>query len=309
MLQNQFTGLDFVHIEGYNVRYGAKKKNFLLSILRQLPRLAGVIQREKAWLAEQMKIHHFDLVISDNRYGFYHPGTPSVFITHQLSVISGLGILADSLLRKIHYRFIRRFTACWVPDTDRTPNLSGILGHPESLPEHTIYLGPLSRLEHLESNSTLDLLVILSGPEPQRTILESIIVKQLRAFTGSYLLVRGLPAEQSSDIPSSINYLGAAELNQAICNAGIVISRSGYTSIMDLVKLQKKAILIPTPGQTEQEYLASYLEDQGIFLKAEQQSFDLKDALRKASGFPYQILTLDFLQYRTVLSRFIQSLP
>jgi hypothetical protein len=78
---------------------------------------------------------------------------------------------------------------------------------------------------------------------------------------------------------------------------------------MDLVKLQKKAILIPTPGQTEQEYLASYMEDQGIFLKAEQHSFNLKDALRKASVFPFHFPALDFLHYRTVLSRFIQSLP
>ena len=122
-------------------------------------------------------------------------------------------------------------------------------------------------------------------------------------------MVRGLTREQPSTPPNCINYMGKTDLNQAICNASMVISRSGYTSIMDLVKLQKKAILIPTPGQTEQEYLAGYMHEQGVFMKAEQQNFNLHEALLKAAHFPFKTLQLDFHQYRAVLTRFMQSLP
>jgi UDP-N-acetylglucosamine transferase subunit ALG13 len=309
MLENEFTRLEFIQIEGYNVRYGDEKGNFTTAILLQLPRLYGVIRKERAWLEEQMNLHHFDLVISDNRYGLYHPGCFSVFITHQLSVISGLGAAADRILRKIHYSFIKRFSACWVPDTADTPNLSGILGHPGDLPESVVYLGPLSRLEPLPPDKSLDLLIILSGPEPQRSILESKLILQIEQFQGSCLLVRGLPSAPPTDLPFAINYLGTAALNQAICNARMVVSRSGYTSIMDMVKLQKKAILIPTPGQTEQEYLARHMDQQGIFMRAEQQSFKIEEALQKATTFPFNRVHPDFNQYRIVLSRFIQSLP
>jgi UDP-N-acetylglucosamine transferase subunit ALG13 len=309
MLENEFTGLEFIGIEGYNVRYGDKKGSFTATILLQLPRLYGTIRRERTWLEEQMNIHHFDLVISDNRYGLYHPGCISVFITHQLNVISGLGVAADRMLRKIHYSFIKRFSACWVPDTAGSPNLSGILGHPGDLPESIDYLGPLSRLEPMPPDNKLDLLIILSGPEPQRSILESKLIAQLGQFKGSFLLVRGMPSALPTEIPFAVNYLGSAALNQAISNAGMVISRSGYTSIMDLVKLQKKAILIPTPGQTEQEYLARHLDQQGIFMRAEQQSLNIEEILRKAASFPFNKVHPDFNQYRSVLSRFIQSLP
>jgi UDP-N-acetylglucosamine transferase subunit ALG13 len=309
MLEKELTGLEFIQIEGYNVRYGDKKGNFITSILAQLPRLYTIIRRERAWLEEQMNIHHFDLVISDNRYGLYHPKSFSVFVTHQLNVISGLGFGADRILRKIHYSFIRRFNACWVPDAEIIPHLSGIMGHPKELPESTTYLGPLSRMENLKTEGGLDLLIILSGPEPQRTILETILLSQLTQYQGSWLLVRGLPSETSAELPHVVNYLGTAALNQAMCNAEMIISRSGYTSIMDLVKLQKKAILIPTPGQTEQEYLAAHLEEQGIFLQARQQNFLLDESLKKAAPFPFNKVDVDFNQYRIVLSRFIKSLP
>jgi UDP-N-acetylglucosamine transferase subunit ALG13 len=309
MLEKEFTGLEYIQIEGYNVRYGDKRGNLMSSILKQLPRLYTVIRRERAWLAEQMNLHHFDLVISDNRYGLYHPECYSVFITHQLNVISGLGIGADRILRKIHYSFLRRFNASWVPDAESSPNLSGTLGHPIELPENTTYLGPLSRMENLQAEAGPDLLIVLSGPEPQRSVLESTLLAQLTQYQGSWLLVRGLPAATTTELPHTVNYLGTAALNQALCNAGMIISRSGYTSIMDLVKLQKKAILIPTPGQTEQEYLASHMEEQGVFLQARQKDFRLDESLKKAASFPFHKVLVDFSQYRSVLTRFIQSLP
>lgn len=309
MLENDFSTLEYIQIEGYNVRYGDTGQDFIFTILRQLPRLYSAVRREGAWLDQQMAIHQFDLVISDNRYGLYHRHCASVFITHQLSVISGWGTIADRFLRMIHYSFIRRFNACWIPDMEGPSNLSGKLSHPPAIPGGATYIGPLSRMETLSPTDHLDLLVILSGPEPQRTILESILINQLENYSGNYLLVRGLPSAPPLSNPFIVNYLSATALNQAICNAVLVIARSGYSSIMDLVKLKKKAILIPTPGQTEQEYLAGYIEDQGLFMKAAQKDFRLDKAILKATTFPFKGSQTDFDLYRSVLSRFMQSLP
>ncbi len=309
LLESEFNSLEYIQIEGYNVRYGEKKSKFIFITACTVTTTIPGDTPGTDLVEEQMKIHRFDAVISDNRYGLYHPGTRSVFITHQLAIISGWGSLADRILRQLHYRFIQKFDICWVPDVKGSASLSGSLGHPEVLPHSTVYLGPLSRMENIPPTEALDLLIILSGPEPQRTILEAIILPQLQHFNGSWLLVRGLPSEQTVPLPNTVHYLGVAGMNQAMANAKMVITRSGYTSIMDLVKLHKKAILIPTPGQTEQEYLARHMKTEGIFMMADQQSFNLEVELNKASRFPFKTPDLDFLQYQSVLTLFVQSLP
>ena len=309
LIENEVDSVEFVQIEGYNVRYSSSSRLLGLAIISQIPRIWRLIGRENAWLDQLMKIHRFDLIISDNRYGLFHKDCHSVFISHQITILSGLGSLVDGLLRRIHLRLIRRFDECWVPDNDRYPNLSGLLGHPPNTSDHLKYIGPLSRFIHINTPKELDLLIILSGPEPQRTKLETILTDQLKTFKQSYLLVRGIISDQPSALPNSVNYLPGKALNQAICSASMVISRSGYTSIMDLVKCKQKAILIPTPGQTEQEYLARYLHEQGIFLKAKQDDFSLTESLNRVSGFDFKIPDLDFEQYGPVLTRLMQSLP
>jgi hypothetical protein len=308
ILEKEFDSLNFLEIEGYNVRYSSNTKGFLLSVLSQLPRLSRVIRKEHAWLSHMMKIHHFNAVISDNRYGLYHPEIKSVFITHQLSIITGLGSRADNILRRIHFSYIKNFSACWVPDSFSSPDLSGKLGHPALLPAGTSFLGPISRLTSMISTEKLDLLIILSGPEPQRSVLEKMLLEQLQYFSGSFLLVRGLPEEEPSKTQYVVNYLDAKKLNLKLSAASLVICRSGYSSVMDLVKLKKKAILIPTPGQTEQEYLAKYLQNNHMFIRADQQRFNLAKSILKAKSFPFNIPDLDFNGYKTVLSVFIQSL-
>jgi hypothetical protein len=340
MLEKEFDGLQFLDLEGYNVRYPGSGRRFSLLMLRQLPHFLRIIRKEKAWLAHMMKIHHFSAIISDNRYGLYHNKAKSVFITHQLSVISGAGIWVDTILRKIHYAFINRFNTVWIPDAASKPFLSGKLGHPVPLPPQSCYLGPISRMIPMDTQEALDLMIILSGPEHQRTLLENIILAELRHFSGSYLLVRGLPegntqlpleghyhpqpaGSSMTDSPNTgssitgppfkkaaiVNYLDAEALNRKICSASLVICRSGYTSIMDLVKLKKKAILIPTPGQTEQEYLATYFEKQQIFLSARQDGFNLMKMMDHVKTFPFSFPSPDFSEYERVLSAFMQSLP
>ncbi|MES2850549.1 MAG: glycosyltransferase [Bacteroidota bacterium] len=158
-------------------------------------------------------------------------------------------------------------------------------------------------------------MVILSGPEPQRTIFENLLLAQLNNFDGKVVFVRGLPGDNIPVLPTSVskniivkNHLAAKELNDLIEQCTMIISRSGYTTVMDLAKLGKKAILVPTPGQTEQEYLADYLSGQKMFFALPQDKFDLKTALQQAAGFPFDIPQFDMNQYKTVIKQFAESL-
>ena len=175
------------------------------------------------------------------------------------------------------------------------------------------YLGPLSRFQKKETENKYDLCIILSGPEPQRTIFEKIILKDLHKVQGKIFLVRGLPGQTLLDERnnSSIemkNHLPADELSKLIQQSKIIISRCGYSTVMDLVKLQQKAILVPTPGQTEQEYLGAYLQDQKLFFCVAQKNFSLTEVLSEATDFEFNPSSVGTADYETVVQNFVASL-
>jgi UDP-N-acetylglucosamine transferase subunit ALG13 len=239
----------------------------------------------------------FDAVISDNRFGLHHPDIPSVFITHQLRIMGSMGDKVDLLLQKQNCRFINRFTVCWVPDEPGANCLAGALSHPipQFLPNTPVYYtGILSRLNKLnEPIKEKHLFISLSGPEPQRTIFENIIIEDISHYAGTATVVRGLP-EQSTIIPSTndirfYNHLPAEEYNKELAIASLVISRSGYSTVMDLVTAGKKSVLVATPGQPEQEYLSAYLSQQQIACSISQQDFSLNKALSLTQTFNYNI--------------------
>jgi uncharacterized protein (TIGR00661 family) len=257
--------------------------------------------------------YKIDAVISDNRLGLSHEKIPCVYITHQLLIKTG-NRFTERVAQKIHYHFINKYKACWVPDAAGEINLAGELSHPANLPKVTLkYLGPLSRFEKKDVEIKYDLCIILSGPERQRTVFEKIILKEVKDFSGNVILLRGLPGkflgnELNSPALEIKTHLTATELNTVLLQSKIVISRCGYTTVMDLVKLQKKAILVPTPGQTEQEYLAHYLHQQKIFYCAGQKNFSLQDVLKKAADFQYTELTIPQKDYEAVIEDFVQAL-
>jgi len=213
---------------------------------------------------------------------------PSVYITHQLNVLSGLTTFISS---KIHQRTIQKFDECWVPDFEGTSNFSGKLGHLKKKSSKIKHIGILSRFQPKKLNKKYDLLVLLSGPEPQRTLLETILLRELKHYKNSILFVRGVITEKNNTKApanfTTVNYLLANELEEAINQSAIIISRSGYTTLMDLAVLGKKAFFIPTPGQSEQEYLAKILSDKLIAPYTTQQNFTVNslDVLNKFSGF------------------------
>ena len=289
ILKKEFPQLPFILLRGYNVQYSKNKIFFFTKLLSQVPAIKRIILYEHKWLQKVVKDYEIDGVISDNRFGLYQGTTPAVFITHQLHIETGnkwLNILAQ----KINYSYINRFSQCWVPDVEAGSNLAGKLSHPSKRPSVPVkYLGIVSRFKKQEQKIVNDLLVVLSGPEPQRSIFESIILEQLKTYQGKVVLVRGLPSQLSNEFIAKklevYNYLNAAELNIMMQQSAIVLSRSGYTTIMDLTILQQKAILVPTPGQAEQEYFASHLKQQGIFYTCIQEHFDLNKALIEAEKF------------------------
>ncbi|HZE86252.1 MAG TPA: glycosyl transferase family 28, partial [Puia sp.] len=181
LLQGEFPFLSFVELMGYNVKYGKNRALTLLKIITLIPEILIQIKHENNWLRQFMAIEKVDAVIADNRYGLYGKGIYSVFMTHQLCIKSSAGRMADRLLQRIHYRAINRFSLCWVPDEDGKNGLAGDLSHPGKMPHIPVrYIGALSRFEACDPEEkggrseprNPPLLILLSGPEPQRTILE-----------------------------------------------------------------------------------------------------------------------------------------
>lgn len=294
MLKEAFPELPLLPLPGYQVEYAKTKRALLFKLVLQIPRILNSIWQENRWLKKKVATLSIDAVISDNRYGLYHKKIPSVFITHQLCIKVPLSKRAERWVQQINYRFIKRFSACWVPDLAARPGLAGDLSHPDRQPAIPVtYIGPLSRFEKLDLPEVKgNILVLLSGPEPQRSLLEEKLIAELVHYNGTATLVRGLPGN-TSVMPSTnmiriYNHLPQQVLNEELHKAGMVICRSGYSTLMDLAALNKKSILVATPGQTEQEYLAQLHLQQKTASTANQSSFSLIAALDEASRFPFQ---------------------
>jgi hypothetical protein len=299
VLVREIPGLVIADIPGYGIKYDKNRALTILRLIFSIPKILIRVKRENAWIRRWARLEQPDLIISDNRYGLHVAGVPSVFMTHQLLIRTPWGAIADRWLQKINYSFIRRFSLCWVPDVEGEDSLAGELSHPLHMPHVPVrYIGWLSRFDPSPSDAAprldpdaisgadIDLLVLLSGPEPQRTVLEKKIIDQVPDYSGQVVLVRGLPDNgHHLNVPSQVrvyDHLPAAQLEVLIRGAGQIICRSGYSTVMDLVRLGRRAIMIPTPGQTEQEYLGHYLASRGWAICVDQKGFSLTDALAAA---------------------------
>ena len=297
LMRTEVPDAQIIPLPGYNFRYSKLGALNKLATIFQVPKILIAIKREHRWLRDVFKKESFDLIISDNRYGFYNQTAYSVFITHQLQIQVPGNKWLQRILQKWNYYFINRFNECWIPDFKVEPNLAGELSHPEVLPKIVVrYIGLLSRFENIvvSTRKPVDILILISGPEPQRTVLEEKIVDQLQKIKRSAIVVRGLPemkdVRKSFNNISFFNHLPAQELNELMSNAQVVISRSGYSTVMDIIQLGKKSILVPTPGQTEQEYLAAYLMEKKWCLSFPQNKFFIESALQEAAQFDYTFI-------------------
>ena len=285
LLQKEFPEIETIELPSYKIQYAKKGKNFKLKMIWDSPKIIKGISKEKKFLKEIIKEHKIDGLISDNRLGIHSKKVPCVFITHQLNVLTGNTTWFSS---KIHQVIIKKFNECWVPDVEEKPNLTGKLGHLKKSSLNIKYIGPLSRLHKVALDKKYELMVILSGPEPQRTMLEEHLLIEVEKFKGNVLFIKG-KIEKSQNISQKdhvtiYNFMNSKELETAFNESELVLCRSGYTTVMDLAKLDKKAFFIPTPGQYEQEYLAKKLDKQGLVPYSKQEEFKI-EKLEKISEY------------------------
>jgi predicted glycosyltransferase len=291
-LKEYFPELVFIRLSGFRVSY-PEKKNMVLKMALQSPFILYGIYREHIRLKKIIRDNKIDVVISDNRFGMWSKKAYSVYITHQLMIMAPKRMKwAEPFLHKAHQLIISHYNECWVPDLPGRKSLSGDLSHQHPLPENGHFVGFLSRFDKEirlvfpdETTNKPELLVMLSGPEPQRSIFEDIVLNELKVDPQhNVIILRGLPgkAAQSSPLPGVkiYNHMPDEEISKLIISAGTIICRPGYSTIMDLVTLGRNAILVPTPGQTEQEYLAEHLSKDSSFCRIEQEGFSLGEALK-----------------------------
>jgi uncharacterized protein (TIGR00661 family) len=304
LLRKEFPMLEAVELSSYNINYSKKGSYFKLKLISNIPSIAIAVKNENNFIKEFVKTHNIDGIISDNRLGLYCKQVPCVIITHQLNVLSGN---TTWLSTKLHQKFINRFDECWIPDFKGDKNLSGTLGHSKNISITTKYIGPLSRFKKIASEMKYDLMVLLSGPEPQRSLLENKLLTDLKNYNGSVVFIKGkVESEQKITVDDNLtiyNYMTSSELEKAINESRLILSRSGYTTIMDLAKLEKKAFFIPTPGQYEQIYLAKKLKEDFIAPYSFQDDFSIEklDEVKQFNGFKDSENLID---YRELFSLF-----
>ncbi len=276
-LKKEFSNLEVIELPSYNIKYPKKGHHLKFKLLKGAPKIFKAIQAENKVTQSIIKKHKIKGIISDNRFGVYSKTIPSVYITHQLNVLSGSTTLMSS---RMHQKVIKKFDECWIPDVENEPSLSGDLGH---LKKHNLnlkYIGSLSRFNKTNCDKVYDLLVLLSGPEPQRTIIEAQLFEQLKKYKGKIIFVKGLIEKHQTKSEEGhiiiYNFMQSKELEKAINESSMVLSRSGYTTIMDLAKLNKKSFFIPTPGQFEQEYLANRLQKLQLAPSCNQEDFNIE---------------------------------
>jgi hypothetical protein len=300
LLKQEFPGKKFFELPSYRITYSTKVPLMLHLGLRS-PSILSAIKKENKDTLNIVKAEKIDRIISDNRYGCHHPGIKTAIIIHQLSI--QLPPFMRSLANYYNRKFIGRFTQCWVPDTP-DHRLSGNLSVSKSVDSK--FIGPLSRMKR-KGNVTpqIHLLGLVSGPEPARTDFDELLTEQLRRSGRSYKIVRGLPA--AGDFLStehSFTHLQSAQLNELIEAAEVVVCRPGYSTIMDLAALGKKAIFVPTPGQTEQLYLAGEMHRKKIAPMVSQKNLSLPlDELKDYTGFREDYFDNNLLQ--TTLREFL----
>jgi len=300
LLRKHFPKLRYTYLAPLHLRYSAGKRQ-VWAILRALPKIILWAYKDHVMLRALLKEEPFDLIISDNRFGFYCRNTECVYLTHQLHIMLPKGWRwAEGIASRLHARIYTRFNKVWVPDyEDPARSLAGELSHPQfSILNSKIsilnsqfsilnsqfsileYIGPLSRFKGYNDvrnghEMVTETAVVLSGLEPQRTLLEREIIDRYADKDESVLIVQGLMHRPNTRIKRGnitlVPTMSDAELAKALLGAKHIIARSGYSTIMDLealgllqssvLKSQIPIIeLIPTPGQPEQEYLAFWTE-------------------------------------------------
>lgn len=282
LLRAEFPAQEVHELPSYNVQY--RHKNIYINVLRSLWTILTAIWKEHQWLRKFVRQHHIQAIISDNRYGIRHVHIPSMLITHQFRFY-GPWKWANKIGEWSVRWWARKYNEIWVPDWAGSESLTGGMADWRYVHPPVYYLGPLSRFHVVQerpSAKQVDILVILSGPEPQRTQLEVDIHRQLQRIPGNHVLIRGTKDQPHPEINNPYytrhDLLAAELLIEFVNQSTMQISRSGYSTVMDLTYSGIPALMIPTPGQIEQEFLMDYLQDRGPWIFQTQENLDITAA-------------------------------
>ncbi len=291
LLKSELPELEVIRLKDVQISYG-KNGMGVAGLATKIPAAIKVLHNEHDEVSKIVATRNIHGIISDNRYGCFDMRIVSVIITHQLQpIVPPLFKPFQTTVHKWITKRLKQFDQIWVPDIPHQAGLTGKLStNTADLPKREI--GILSRLV-LESEASakvkLDAVAILGGPEPQRTEFEKLMLSQMAALPQyKFVILRGLPAHHAANpsIHTNVQLIAHAdtqEFSNIVMSARCVIARSGYSSIMDLIRLQKSACLVPTPRQTEQEYLAHRMESLRYFTTQSQSAFSLDHALESTT--------------------------
>ena len=296
-----YPNLESIHLPSWNIKY-QKRGSFTLKMATRAPYILKAIQQEKRKVAKLIQEYQIDGLISDNRFGVYNKSIPSVFMTHQVSLrLNKYLRWAEPALDYANHYFIRKFDAVWIPDYLDSPNLSGELSHKHFPNNNLQFIGPISRFMDIWDGkfpeTEYDVAVVLSGVEPQRTMLEEKLIAQLKPLTNlRVMLVQGKSSLHTNKIirPGFFikSFMDSEELMQTFLKSKYIICRSGYSTILDLAVLKQTALMIPTPGQTEQIYLGEWMSDENLIVCQHQDDINIQQGiqdLEQTSGFDFEI--------------------
>ena len=295
LLRKEFPNLEHIRFPDHTPQT-LYEETLAWSIMKNFPALEKDFQQEHLAVESEIKHLNIDAVISDTRLGAYSETVPSILLIHQLNTLLPAYLQWGERIATLALRNqCNKFSECWIPDFEGTDNLAGKLSHPQTLPRNSFFIGPISRVTWTETKKEMEILVILSGTEPERTIFEQEIVSQLQQTTHHSIVVRGKPEHSTrlkfSDNIILVNSLQSDEFSKAIALSNIIVARPGYSTIMDLSFAGAKAIFIPAPQQAEQEYLAGELMKKKICYSEPQEEFSLQRSMEKAkeySGFTHR---------------------
>jgi UDP-N-acetylglucosamine transferase subunit ALG13 len=315
LLQNELPGLSFIRFPGFKPGYSRFLPQYL-ALLLKIPELLYHITREHFALKRIICDHSIDIVISDNRFGLWNRNITTVYVTHMPLIPFPKSVrFLEFLGIAIHKMVIKKYSLCFIPDLPGGFNLSGRLSHGIKLTENSRFIGILSRFTSSDASPEENSIkfqhntVILSGPEPQREILKEKLIGILKNSETRTIMLGGNPVRtgEMATIGNITLYehLPSSGLKEIIKGSKNIISRSGYTTIMDLICLNCSALLIPTPGQTEQEYLAEYLSEKGWFSSITQQKLNVSISFNPVKTVSYsEILS----QSENLLTKALQDL-
>lgn len=280
LYRGEFPGLTQINIPGYGIRYPSCGFEMPFWLFANYRRILKVIRNEHEIAESLVKEHGYDAIFSDNRFGFYANGIKNIYMTHQLRIAFPRPFSAlENLGVAWHKQQMQKFDEIWVPDYADFPGLAGKLSHvryDENFARKLKFIGPQSRFLKEDSHKLttsrptkkFDFLAVLSGPEPMRTSFEKAVLKAFAEIPGEQAIIRGLPGENG--LPAAppnvtlFNHLETRAFAETVKSAKAIVSRPGYSTVMDMENLGASCIFVPTPGQTEQVYLGELLQKSGF---------------------------------------------